>query len=52
MTREQLQAMYLDYVNNYLTVEKWAEHNGLYVSEARTLLDVCRQCHENQHPEA
>ena len=52
ITREMLQADYLDYVNNYLTVEKFAEHRGLRVGEARLLLEVARQCHECPHPEA
>ena len=29
MTREQLAAVWLDYLNNYLTVDKFAEHCGL-----------------------
>jgi hypothetical protein len=32
---ETIHAMYLDYYNNYLTVEKFAEHNLLSVEHAK-----------------
>jgi hypothetical protein len=51
MTREKLAAVYLDWVNNYLTIEKFAEHKGLYVDEAKILLSVAKQCFEKDHPE-
>ena len=52
MTREQLAAVYLDWRNNYLTIGKFAEDCGLYDQEAADLLNICRQCFENPHPEA
>jgi len=52
MTREKLAAIYLDWVNNYLTVERFAEHHGLYESEAQALIALARQCFEQSHPEA
>jgi hypothetical protein len=52
MNREQLAALYLEWFNNYLTIDKFAEHHGLRVDEAIDLLDVARRCHENPHPEA
>ena len=52
MNREKLAAMYLEWFNNYLTIDKFAEHHGLHVDEAIDLLDVARRCHENLHPEA
>lgn len=52
MSRESLSKIYLDWVNNYLTIEKFAEHKGLYVEEAKTLLSVAKQCFEKIHPEA
>lgn len=51
ITREKLSALYLDWVNNYLTVEKFAEHHGLYVPEAEALIKVAQQCFEVNHPE-
>lgn len=50
--RDYLNSVYLDYFNNYLTVDKFAEHNGLTYSEALELLKVAKSCHENPHPEA
>jgi hypothetical protein len=50
--RETLAAVYLDWVNNYLTIEKFAEHKGLYIDEAKTLLSVAKQCFEKDHPES
>lgn len=29
--------MYLDYVNNFLTIEKWAEHYGISENLARAV---------------
>ena len=37
---------YLDWVNNYLTVETMAEHHGLDVSHARALIDIGRDAHQ------
>ena len=52
MSRERLAQIYLYFVNNYLTIGKFAEHYGLTEQEAADYLDVCRRCHENPHPEA
>ena len=52
LTREQLSKDYLDWVNNYLTIEKFAEHRGLRVSEAVILIKLAQSCFELNHPEA
>ncbi len=52
MTRESLLEMYFDYVNNYLTIEKFAEHRGLYVDEALRLIDLAKRCLKKNHPES
>lgn len=52
MNREQLAALWLEWTNDYLTIDKFAEHHGLHPHEAVDLLHVARQCHENPHPEA
>ncbi|MEL6509054.1 MAG: hypothetical protein AAFQ32_04640 [Pseudomonadota bacterium] len=44
--REQAKAAYLDYVNNYLTVKVWAEHNDLKEADARVFISMGRQLHE------
>jgi len=43
---KQLQAFYLDWINNYLTVEKMAEHNELTVEDTATLINLGRSYHE------
>ncbi len=40
--RDTLTAIYRDYVNDYLTVETFAEHNGLTDDEAKALIDLAR----------
>jgi hypothetical protein len=52
MSREQLVALYLVWRNDFLTVGGFAEHFGLYDSEAELLINLCRQAFENPHPEA
>ena len=47
-----IEAYYLDFVNNYLTIEKFAEHHGLYVNEAQTLINLGKQINNRPHPEA
>ena len=37
---------YLDYVNNYLTLDKFAGHNGLTTAEALRILSIARDVHE------
>ena len=43
---------YLDYVNNYLTIEKWAEHNGLSYDHGKSLLRLAEHVFNSDHPEA
>jgi hypothetical protein len=50
--RTNLINVYLDWRNNYLTIDKYAEHNGLLVNEAQTLIDLSRDVFNHQHPEA
>ena len=52
LTREQLIAEYLDYLNNYISVDKFAEHRGLTMQEGELLLNVARSCFTNKHHEA
>ena len=44
---EYLREIYLDYVNNYLTVDKFAEHNGIHPTDARRLLSIGQVLHED-----
>jgi len=52
MSRQAIIEAYLDYINNYVTVEKWAEHMGLHLQEAKIALLLMRQVFSNPHPEA
>ena len=42
---KQLREFYLDWFNNYLTVEKIAEHHGLDVDDAKALISMGRYMH-------
>ena len=52
MARETLISMYLDYANNYLTMERYAECNALTLDQANYLIMVARMVFNSQHPEA
>jgi len=41
----QIIDFYLDWFNNYLTIEKIAEHHGLEVDEAKALITMGRYMH-------
>jgi hypothetical protein len=43
---------YLDWRNNYLTIEKFAEHNGLTASQAADLIRQAKVIFNSPHPEA
>ena len=42
---------YLDFVNNYTLIDRFAEHNGLLPDEAETLINLCREVVKHGHPE-
>lgn len=52
ITREQLASVYLNWRNNYVTVERFASDCGLYPDECELLIELARKCYEKQHPEA
>ena len=43
---KQLRDFYLDWFNNYLTVEKIAEHHGIGVDDAEALIKMGRYMHQ------
>jgi hypothetical protein len=49
--RDSLIEVYLDFRNNYLTIEKYAEHNGLHYNQAVTLLALAKDVFNSKHPE-
>jgi hypothetical protein len=50
--REILIKAYLDYINNYLSVDTWAEHNGLSVEQGTVFIGLARDVYNSQHPDA
>jgi hypothetical protein len=50
--REKLIECYIAFINDYLTPEKFAEHNGLTDEEGRELINLCRKIASHPHPEA
>lgn len=44
--RQKLIDLYLDFVNNYLTVAKFAEHNELDIKDANEILILGKKYHE------
>ena len=50
--RTYCEAALMDWRNNYLTVEKFAEHNGLREDDARAFLAVAHVVFDSPHPEA
>lgn len=52
MTRQDLIALYADWRNNFLTVEKFAAHYGIHEEHACRLIDVLRDIATTPHPEA
>lgn len=45
-TKQQLIVLYLDYLNNYLSLELFAFHNGLKKEEAVILLEAGKKLNE------
>lgn len=46
--RDYLADLYLDWVNNFLTVEVFAEYYGLDEEDAKQLLVLAKKCHEQR----
>lgn len=46
MTRQHLINIYLDYVNNWLTIVRWAEFHELEEKDAKEILDMGKKYHE------
>ena len=49
--RDYMIEVYLDRVNNYLTIEKFAEHNGLTNEQAKQFLGLAQSIFDSKHPE-
>ena len=45
---QKLIKMYLKYLNDFLTVERFAEWHGLDIEDARTIIDMGRKYHNRK----
>ena len=50
--RTMLNCMYLDWLNNYISVDRYAECNGLTREQASDLIELGRKVHNSPHPES
>ena len=48
-TRKYLSALYLDYVNNYVTIEYMAEHERLSVEDLKVLLSIGKKINNKEY---
>jgi hypothetical protein len=46
--RDTLADLYLDWINNFLTIEKFSEYYGLNENDAIDLLKLAKKCHEQR----
>ena len=51
-TRQILIEIYLDFINNYLTVKYYATCNALTLEEAQELISLARKVYNQPHPES
>ena len=49
--RDYLAQLYLDMVNNYLSLEKFAEHNGITEEQAADLYQLAKSVFNTEHPD-
>ena len=50
--REQLKAIYLQWVNDFLSVARFAEYHGITDAQADALITLARDVFNTDHPEA
>lgn len=50
--REQLKAIYLQWVNDFLSVARFAEYHGITDAQAANLITLARDIFNTDHPEA
>lgn len=46
IAEKQLHEEYLDWINNYLTIEAFANNRGLMIPEAAMLIEIGKSIHE------
>lgn len=50
--RDQLRAIYLQWVNDFLSVARFAEYHGITDAQAADLITLARDIFNTDHPEA
>jgi len=50
--REQFSEWYLDFVNNFLTLDGFAEYYGISHDQAKQVVELGKAIHHSPHPEA
>ena len=48
LSNKEIELMYLDYFNNYLTVDKFAEHNQVSWFSAKSIINKGRLINHNK----
>ena len=48
LDNNEIEAMYLDYFNNYLTIDKFAEHNELNLQSAKSIITEGKLINNNK----
>jgi len=48
LDNNQIETMYLDYFNNYLTIDKFAEHNQISWFSAKSIINKGRLINHNK----
>lgn len=52
MPREELIKVYLDWLNNFISIERYAEHYGYHLHEAQELIGLAKHVFHTAHPES
>lgn len=47
MTNCDFEAMYLDWVNNHISIKRFAEHYSITVRRAKSIIRIGRHIHAN-----
>ena len=50
--RDQLRAIYLEWVDDFVTVARFAEYHGITGAQAADLIALARDVFNTDHPEA
>ena len=48
LIKESAEKIYLEYLNSFLTIERFAEHYGISTDNAEKLIRVCKDIREEE----